>query len=341
MQALQTDTTQLPPFETLLPKLSEYGKALEKGYHFRKEFCSQFDQSKWEDRFFMFIHIARNCHLEDDPRLPYHKWVRKIVRAIDGTVEDNLNPKTMSDLEWECLIEEIAHNFPIVFKKSDYQEEIETLTELMSDWGTDNEENYGNVRRAFVLLYHKHYPHTMVVRNDLGKFVDQVANRIESDTRLIDLAQATGNTLIFTIEQLSAKINHLTEQGEELFLYKGDINWKELTMLRMKMDDLDWYYRNFQGTCVLSDWFSTPYKSLDCDYGTFMIDLVLFRIIKAFGVDTTEYTKDLKSNYQSLWLCNDFCQTDEYWESEIEDFYLKTIPYWIKHNGDTLFPNGK
>jgi len=335
-------TTQETPFETLLPRLSAYEKALnEDNRMFSQGFCSHFDQSKWEDRFLMFIFIARNCRLENDTRLPFHKYIERIVRVIDDNVMDQVNPSTMSDLDWECLLEEIVYELPIEFKKSDFQEEINAITELMKDWIVGDSDCQSKVKYAFLGLYGKHYPNSMIKKTSLGEFVWQVAENIYLDNRIHALAQSVGNSLIFMIEQLTAKINQVTSDGEELFLHKGDIDWKELAILRLKMDDLEWYYRNYEDTNVLSDWFSTPYEDQEWNYGSFMIDLVLFRIFKAFGVDPTEYTKELKSYYYDMWACHTQYHTDEYWGYEIEDFYTECIPYWIKHNGDTLFPNGK
>lgn len=287
-------------FETVLPKRATYEKALEKdGYLFHEDLFSYLDQSKWEDRFLMLIRIARNSTLETDPRMSFHKYVKSIEEGISSEIE------SIEDLNSIVTTSKVVANFikladlPPSKQFSDKNRNI--AVSCLKNW-QKGQSNYINIMLKVHDYYQIVWPSYLVKRTSIGELVYSIVENLEKEkslyTQVISFCNQLVDSLILFVEQLQEKtITHIIN-SEELFLHKEDTDWGRIAKMRLHIDDVEWFFRNFCDCCTLSDWYSTPYSD-EAPYlqADFTLDYVLHRICTLYTVDLSEYVSEVRDVY--------------------------------------------
>lgn len=312
-------------FEQLLPKLPTYTQAMKKDH---KRFVSDIgvglDHTKWEDRFILLSRVASSGTLEHDPRKPFYRFL--------SDFQDHLDELTEFDYSWEEAKQEIFEDYGV-----EDTFDLSAIETIYSKWSS-----YTKTTKKFKLmtslreLYGEVYPHTMVITTELGKVVKPVIEGAMNNSEVTQMCQDTVTNLIMTIEQMAYRVAELKAQGvQNLFLHKGDFDWQGIVSERLKIDDMEWLYRNYDCCNALEDWYHNPFDNSQWNYPTFIIDYILDCLAKDFGVALSDYAQSVKDWYEMHWICSksEFVQNwkedYEMWGENVEQ-WNKTMDYKVE-----------
>lgn len=305
-------------FEKLLPKLSTYTQAMEKDHRrFISDIGAGLDHTKWEDRFILLSRVASNGTLEKDNRVPFYKFQNEIIDQFDDMIHH---------YSWEEVKQEMYEDYGI-----EDTFDLSWLETIYSNWSSYSKsiKKYKLMNSDLRILWSEIYPPSMVHITELGKVVQPIVETAMNNKEIATMCQDTVTNLIMTIEQMAYRVVELKAQGvQNLFLHKEDFDWQSIVNERLKIDDMEWLYRNYDCCNALEDWYHNPFDNSTWNYPTFIIDYILDCLAKDFCVDLSTYTQSVKTWYEMHWICskNEFVQC---WKEDYE-MWADNVEHWNK-----------
>ena len=326
-------TNKPQPMEKVFPKFDTFNNLAKQDKrtfhpHFQSDVREMFDQSKWEDRMLMFAHIMYRTTLQNDPRPPHHKWMREQIAKIDQLVSDGKGTDEIIALlvsDWGGFA--LPEYLKSSFKKLLEQWESKTLTFKTCDFF-----------HTSMCAYQHLYPENMVKKTSIGSFCfEQIEKHISKEKKVKECIDNHTFSLVSTIEQMYSRTMSLKEEkGDDLWLHKGDIDWKSLLTIRWKIELLNWWYQEYVNGLCFGDVTEISYTGNNTYDSSYVIDYCLYQLFKAYGVNWNEYIPHTWGSMLPRWCCqDDVAMVEEYdvFEDQLEDGWKDTHKYWKEKYG--------
>lgn len=313
-----------------LKSLSHYEKIISKdrfefAQSFKNDVTTLFDQDKWEDRLCLLAFVMMRSQMKIDNRISFSEWSKKEMQKITVELDSGIKPSVvLSNL---C---ERSDNYTFNSKN---EHEQTSLLRLFMKWKrvSDFERKNQFTLKAW-FLYNHCFPDNLVKKTTLGEYCIGLSSELAKESEIKDYLDSVAYSLVSTIENLYTKAVKLKDSGEEMFLYKGDIDWKALIDLRWRLSLLTWWYQEY---CIDSYFqlfdieFMNKKEIEDFDFN-YVANYLLYRLFKAYGVNWKDYLHDSQCKMYS-WYCNDPSDIDL--DSDLEDS-AEMHRYWISEYGE-------
>ena len=301
-----------------LPKRKAYEIALKKdGRIFNDCIFQYLDQSKWEDRFILLLRVARGSVLEIDNRVKSIHYAKDLEAQIDILCQDGTENKTKEVLG--------------IIGVEETQEWVNKIEDLLGRWKVGGD-NYLQMMLFSAPLYERDYPSSMVRRTNIGKLVDKAFYDINLyfEKEIHQHCQNLMDNFVMFIDQLQEKTTQHIMKNEELFLHKGDIDWRRIAKIRTDIEDIAWYFRQEHSTVGIDDWYSIPHTDAPrCFHADFIVDYALYRLCKLYEVQLIDYIPELKPLHQESWVCYPkLTKQEEIMFFNLDDIYRENLEFW-------------